>query len=125
MDLPAPAPHPEVLEDFRLMRNDPYGRLTGFHSTEIDYSDIWKVTFFNVRSFKDAEWIVSDISLIEGEKFLPEAMKLPPEEFFPFIDKYGQFKYAEWPGKVHSDEDMKKARDEFKRLSAKQKKKTK
>jgi len=111
MDLPAPAPHPEVLEDFRLMRNDPYGRLTGFHSTEIDYSDIWKVTFFNVRSFKDAEWIVSDISLIEGEKFLPEAMKLPPEEFFPFIDKYGQFKYAEWPGKVHSDEDMKKARE--------------
>ena len=33
MDLPAPAPHPEVLEDFRLMYNNPYGFLTGFHGT--------------------------------------------------------------------------------------------
>lgn len=110
MEMPAPAPHPEVRDDFRLMRNDPYGRLTGFHSTEIDYSDVWKVTFFNVRSYPGAEWAVSDVELVPGEKKLPDAMKRTAEEFFPFIDRYGQFKYAEWPGKVHSDADLQKAR---------------
>ena len=111
MDLPAPAPHPEVAEDFRLMRNNPYGRLTGYYWTGIDYANVEKVTFFSERSFKDVEWTVSDIELIPGEKKLPEAMKLTEEEFFPFIDKYGQFKYAEWPGKVHEDADLQKARE--------------
>lgn len=110
MELPAPAPHPEVLEEFRLMKNDPYGRLTGYHSTEIDYSHVEKITFFNVRGRKDAEWAISDLELVEGEKFLPEAMKLTKEEFYPFIDKYGQFKHADWPGKVTSDKDLEKAR---------------
>ena len=36
-------------------------------------------------------------------------MRLPPEKFFPFIDAYGQFKHKEWPGKTHSDDDLKKA----------------
>lgn len=111
MALPATAPHPEVLEDFRLMRNNPYGRLTGFHSTEIDYGRIWKLTFSNVRAYEGAEWSVSDIRLTKGEKFLPDAMKLTADEFFPFIDRYGQFKYAEWPGKVRSDADLQEARE--------------
>ncbi|MCH2209053.1 MAG: beta-galactosidase, partial [Lentisphaerales bacterium] len=31
----------------------------------------------------------------------------PP--FFPFVDKYGQYKHVDWPGKVYSDSDLKKA----------------
>ncbi len=30
------------------------------------------------------------------------------EGYFPFIDQYGQYRHKEWPGKVHSDEDLKK-----------------
>lgn len=33
------------------------------------------------------------------------------EEFFPFIDVYGQFKYKDWPGKIHSDADLQKAKE--------------
>lgn len=33
-------------------------------------------------------------------------MKMSPEEFFPFIDCYGQFKYEDWPGKIHSDDEF-------------------
>ena len=110
MDLPAVPPHLDVMEDFRLMHNSPYGRLTGNHSILTDYSDIEKISFQNHRAYKDAEWILSDIELVEGEKPLPDAMKLTKEEFYPFIDKYGQFKYAEWPGKVKSDKDLEKAR---------------
>ena len=42
---------------------------------------------------------------------VPEWMRLPPDKFFPFIDVYGQFKYKEWPGKVHSDADLTAARE--------------
>ena len=110
MELPAPAPHPEVLEEFRLMKNTPYGYLTGYHSTEVDYSRIEKITFFNMRGKQDMEWTISNLELIEGKKLLPDAMKLTKEEFYPFIDKYGQFKHADWPGKVKSDADLEKAR---------------
>ena len=110
MDLPAQAPHPEVMEEFRLMHNSPYGRLTGFHSTVTDYANVEKISFQNHRAYKDAEWTVSDLQLVEGEKFLPDAMKLTKEEFYPFIDKFGQFKYADWPGKVNDEKDLEKAR---------------
>ncbi|HDY86669.1 MAG TPA: beta-agarase [bacterium] len=42
----------------------------------------------------------------------------PPSEeelkttFFPFIDKFAQYKYKEWPGKIHSFEDFEKYRKE-------------
>lgn len=111
MDMPAPAPHPEVMDEFRLMRNSPYGRATGFHSTEIDYSKVERIIFQDHRSIIGAEWVVSDVELIEGEKKLNDVMKMTKDEFFPFIDKYGQFKYVDWPGKVKSDKDLQKARE--------------
>ncbi len=36
-------------------------------------------------------------------------MEMPTEKFLPFIDVYGQFKYREWPGKTHSDDDLRRA----------------
>lgn len=33
------------------------------------------------------------------------------EEFFPFIDVYGQFKYKDWPGKIHSDAELQTVRE--------------
>lgn len=41
----------------------------------------------------------------------PKWMTMTEEEFFPFIDIYGQFKYKDWPGKIHSDADLQKARE--------------
>ncbi len=32
--------------------------------------------------------------------------KGPAASFFPFIDKYGQYAHADWPGKIHSDGDF-------------------
>ena len=32
--------------------------------------------------------------------------------FFPFIDGYGQFIHEDWPGKIHSDEDLQADREE-------------
>ncbi len=39
-----------------------------------------------------------------------EGAPLPPPPqgaaFFPFIDRYGQYRHSEWPEKVHSDDDL-------------------
>ncbi|MDO5581013.1 MAG: beta-galactosidase [Planctomycetia bacterium] len=35
-------------------------------------------------------------------------MKKTEKDFFPFIDVYGQYKYKEWPDKIHSDADLQK-----------------
>ena len=35
--------------------------------------------------------------------------------FFPFIDRYGQFMHRDWPGKIRSDADLKRAREEEER----------
>lgn len=39
---------------------------------------------------------------------------LAATNFFPFVDRYGQFKHGEWKGKIHSDEELQrvKAREE-------------
>ncbi|MBQ6533660.1 MAG: hypothetical protein IJI37_00675, partial [Opitutales bacterium] len=34
-------------------------------------------------------------------------LDMPREKFFPFIDKWGQYKYSEWPNKIKSDEQLK------------------
>lgn len=34
-------------------------------------------------------------------------LSMPKDEFFPFIDKYGQFKHRNWNGKILSDSDFK------------------
>ena len=41
---------------------------------------------------------------LEGE---PEFdRKVDAENYFPFIDVYGQYKHSEWPEKIHSDSDL-------------------
>ena len=45
---------------------------------------------------------------IETEK-APLAM-LKADTFLPFVDRFGQFVHAEWPGKIHSEEDMQRAK---------------
>ena len=39
-------------------------------------------------------------------------MKMPTKDFLPFIDKYGQFRWRDWPGKTKCDEDLKRAAEE-------------
>ena len=46
-------------------------------------------------------------------------MKMETKDFLPFIDKYGQFRWRDWPGKTKGDEDLKRAAtDEEKDLAA-------
>lgn len=53
---------------------------------------------------------ISDVELIRGKRIAPKSMQLDSAAFFPFVDTYGQYKYIDWPGKVHSDKDLQRAR---------------
>jgi len=39
-------------------------------------------------------------------------MKMETKDFLPCFDKYGQFKFRDWPGKTKSDADLKRAAEE-------------
>lgn len=111
MPIPAAIPHPDVDEKFRQMRNTPYARLTGLYSYNADVSDIKEIRIRFNRCNEGSRIVISDIEAVYGERDCADRMlEASAEEFFPFIDRYGQFKHAEWPGKVDSDEDLQKAR---------------
>ena len=116
-NLPAPMPHPEVNQIFydnyfpKRKRNTPYSLGYGLFSYDVNLKDIVSITFGSRKIVSGVKFTVSDIMLVDGsQKPVPAWMKLGKDEFFPFIDKYGQFKYTTWPGKVKSDKDLQKAR---------------
>lgn len=55
-----------------------------------------------------ADFRVSNLRT-EGEP--DAAAKVADDQFFPFIDVYGQNIHGDWPEKIHSDADLKKARE--------------
>lgn len=109
--LPASVAHPEIDRQFTTMQATPYSR--EYVTYNVDLSDVREIRFHQRWNKLGLKWRVSDVVLLKGApRELPDYMKLPEEEFFPFMDKYGQFKYRDWPGKIHSDEELARARDE-------------
>ena len=41
-----------------------------------------------------------------GEFRQPSELLADPDSFFPFIDEFGQYMHADWPGKTHSAEEL-------------------
>lgn len=73
---------------------------------------------FKVEECKSPEWLTDKLGKpIWGMRVLPAAgsflaqnpqlFDIPRDKFYPFIDKFGQFKHKEWPGKAHSIEELK------------------
>jgi len=71
-----------------------------------DPVDPSNLTSIQIEIQSDAPVVVTfDDILVSGNYQTGEQMALK-EDFFPFIDEYGQYKHDEWPGKIHSDEDL-------------------
>lgn len=45
----------------------------------------------------------------EGKAPVPPRLPEDMKKLFPLIDRYGQYIHTEWPGKTHSDEELKRA----------------
>lgn len=100
----------EVYNDFSLMRCAPFS-YNGYSSYFIDYANVKVVKFLAPKAAAGMKYSINDIQFHKGEKkdFIKTA-NMSHSDFFPFIDKYGQFKHREWPGKVKSDADLQKAK---------------
>lgn len=108
---------PSILADMKIMRTDPFGR--GDRFANADMSAIRAVSFWKMGSQaprgKYADIRITKITALDTSNKTPRPQfAMTAKEFFPFIDKYGQFKFRDWPNKVRSDADfarLKKAED--------------
>ena len=108
--LPPEMPHPEVNDAFSLMRGTPYSHALNLFSYDLDLSDVRHIAISAVKGYKDMEYVISDVSFLPGKRRIPAVMKMDRGQFFPFVDRYGQYMHADWKGKIHSDKDLEKAR---------------
>ena len=117
LNFPEPLQHLDVAKSFKLMRFTPYSREFGFHSYNGDLSRVNIISFhvqhLAANSLKAEGGLrIHNLKVIPGKRQPnPKVVQMSYNEFFPFIDKYGQYKYKEWKNKVHSDADLQKARE--------------
>ena len=119
-----PAPLPENAADNHLaivgMKNTPFDMLyespgaKGVIGNAMPVGTRLTGISFTLRDpVKSWNYGIRRIVAVPGEPVwprFPEWANYSKDRFFPFIDKYGQFKFKDWPGKIHSDDDLKKAR---------------
>ncbi len=75
----------------------------------LDPSAITQIIIFTTRDeAPEGETRVVDVLAVQavGEASDHAWLDMAPDDFHPFIDRYGQFAHADWPGKVHSDADF-------------------
>ena len=110
LNLPCDILHPEVNRLLTLMKGTPYGEFR-HRQYGVDLSDVRRVRFFSRKQYPESHWSVSNLRWVPGKRPVPSYMQLDSAAFFPMIDRFGQFKHLDWPGKTHSEEDLLKARE--------------
>ena len=71
-----------------------------------------------------AQYALDEALALEGMRGFPKPgapahKTLSAQTFLPFVDKYGQFMHDDWPGKIHSDEELAaQGKKEFAMLAA-------
>jgi len=110
-DVPLPPWLPntrEINAKLNGMKRGPFATLGVV--ADLDASKVVGVAVYIKEPKLDWLWGVKRIVAHVGPATeVPAWMRLPADKFFPFVDEYGQFKHKDWPGKTHSDEDLKRA----------------
>lgn len=107
---PAPVAHPEIDRQFTTMQSTPYS--AGDFTYNVDWADVREIRFNQRWNKLGMRYCIRDVELLEGPRRKgPDYLSYGEEAFFPFMDKYGQFKHKDWPGKIHSDEELAAARE--------------
>ncbi len=78
----------------------------------LDGAKVDAVQFFMQWPFEQKEkgLLNCRISNLRLEKNSAQAGKTEEKNFFPFMDRYGQYIHADWNGKIKSDKDLKRNR---------------
>jgi len=115
LTLPPATPHGhEITSKLFGMRRGPFASVGVV--ADLDPSQVVGIGVYIKQPQMDHLWGIKRIIAHEGlTDDTPAYMKMTVDEFFPFIDKYGQFKYKDWPGKIHSDKELKTAWEQEKK----------
>lgn len=71
----------------------------------LDCSRITAIVPFTSKPETQCTFEISNVHA--GGRFQPPTwLEMTPEEFFPFVDQFGQFKHRDWPGKTHSEAEL-------------------
>lgn len=113
-NVPLPANlNPDVRAKLFAMRGKPGGIKTDDRSNDanriFDKSAITAIRPFENQNKRGDSWVLESISAVVTDENSPsksEFLSWTPEQFFPMIDEFGQFKHADWPGKTHSLEEL-------------------
>jgi hypothetical protein len=93
---------------FPEMSGLPGGTIPFIYNSTNNDTVIKKITF-KVFAKGNTSFIISEIKPF-GQFISAKKISDTPG-FFPFIDVFGQYKHADWPGKTKSDSDLKRAID--------------
>ncbi len=97
-----------ALAPFAGMSGLPGGFLTHWHN--VDPANVERLTLGLFPDGFDRSLIVRRI--VAAHPVVPAKLAADPAGFFPFVDKYGQYRWADWPGKIASDAQLKAAAKE-------------
>lgn len=119
VSFPSPIPDANIAAKLGSMRADPFQH-GDRDKYPADLSKIKRIAVFSTWTSAEARFkIRSVVAKDTSDRKFPSWFALDEKKFFPFIDKYGQFKFKDWPGKVRSDSDIRNAiADEEKDLAA-------
>ena len=81
----------------------PFEGLSGRNT--LDVEKITNIMLFTRPSGKEVKFEVSNIRLEEPFAGVSDAVG-SAAAFYPAIDRFGQYKHKEWPGKTHSEADL-------------------
>lgn len=69
--------------------------------------ELRQIGVFSVFRRRDSRAAAFRLLAIEGEEDpRPVWASLTESSFFPFVDRFGQFRHADWPGKVHDEQEL-------------------
>lgn len=88
------------------LRGEVVRRLSGLEgpAPEIEASD--RLAVFVYQTGQPRTFRINRIEALGTYGPLPEYCSWEAGRFFPFVDPYGQFRHADWPGKVRADTDF-------------------
>jgi hypothetical protein len=100
---------------FPGMNGIPEGGLK--HWIDVDYSSDIDTLFLQLKGEGSCRVLVESVEAY-GNFQTPQDLVASHGDYFPFVDEFGQYKHGDWDGKIHRDEDFKRAlEDEAKDLA--------
>jgi len=89
--------------DFRVKGDFKIEGMHGVPGCKIDPANVVQMIVFSYKNERPAAFKLGDV-VAEGS--IPDKI-MTVAEFIPFVDEFGQYMHADWPGKIRSDAELK------------------